>query len=115
MRGDTQRLPAAMVATLYRVAEEAIANAVSHAQAQHIDLRLTREPGRVRLEVVDDGRGFVPADDAPRGGLGLFVMQERAALLDGCVRVESAPGRGTRVAAEFPLAPTSNASHPEAA
>jgi signal transduction histidine kinase len=114
--GDTAGLAPPVAATLYRVAEEAVDNAVSHGEARNVLVRLAVESTRVRLEVTDDGRGFaLPARTEQRPGTGLFVMQERAALLDGCVRVESTPGRGTRISAELPLAQTSNASHPEAA
>jgi signal transduction histidine kinase len=102
--GDAARVPPDAAATLYRVAEEALANARLHAAAGRVRLRLAVEPRAARLTVADDGRGFAPPPPGTRGpGLGLFVMHERAALLDGHVRVESAPGGGTQVFAELPL------------
>jgi signal transduction histidine kinase len=105
VEGDAALVPPEAAATLYRVAEEALANARLHAAAARVRLRLAVEPHAARLTVDDDGRGFAPPPPGTRApGLGLFVMHERAALLDGRVRVESAPGSGTRVVAELPLA-----------
>jgi signal transduction histidine kinase len=81
-----------------------------------VGLRLVVGPSSAALEVADDGRGFSPgAGGARSAGLGLFIMQERAALLDGRVRVDSRPGEGTCIVAEFPLRRTSDGSPPEAA
>ena len=114
--GDAHRIAPALASTLYRVAEEALANAASHAHAAHVALRLAVGPSSAALEVADDGRGFSPgAGGARSAGLGLFIMQERAALLDGRVRVDSRPGEGTCIVAEFPLRRTDDASPPEAA
>jgi signal transduction histidine kinase len=70
---------------------------------------VTRREGRVILLVEDDGCGFdvAAARRSPRRAdhLGLVGMEERAALLGGTVRVESAPGKGTTVLAELPLEP----------
>lgn len=80
---------------LYRVAQEAIANAVQHSNARSVIVRVVREQGRVVLTVSDDGEGFV-YETAPRG-LGLEGMRERALLADGELSIESRPGAGTRV------------------
>jgi two-component system, NarL family, sensor histidine kinase UhpB len=80
---------------LYRVAQEALANAARHAGAESIVVRLTRQNGRVELTVSDDGSGF--AFDEAGGGLGLEGMRERAMLVGGDLAIESRPGVGTRV------------------
>ena len=86
---------------ILRIAQEALSNAVRHAHADHIRLRLAGEDGRVVLEVRDDGAGFDP--DAPEvrsRRLGLTSMEERAQRLGGRLTVASSPGRGTTVRLE---------------
>lgn len=100
--GDDGDLPPRVAVGLYRVAQEALANAERHAEAGRIELSLTIGPGRATLSVADDGRGYDPGQTPP-GHFGLIGMAERARLLGGELRVESAPGAGTRVTAEVPL------------
>ncbi|HEU4700671.1 MAG TPA: sensor histidine kinase [Gemmatimonadales bacterium] len=95
--------PAAAL-SLYRVAQEALRNVVKHAAASEATVRLVRNGGGAVLEVVDAGRGFDPARDGERRGLGLTSMTERLRLVRGTLRVVSAPGRGTRTTAWVPLA-----------
>jgi len=86
---------------ILRIAQEALSNAVRHAHADHIRLRLADEDGRVVLEVRDDGAGFDP--DAPEvrsRRLGLTSMEERAQRLGGHLTVASALGGGTTVRLE---------------
>lgn len=83
----------------FRIAQEALTNALRHARAQRVDLTLALRGGRLELDVRDDGRGFA-ADAA--AGLGLVTMRERAEQLGGELRIESAPGGGTRVRATVP-------------
>jgi signal transduction histidine kinase len=86
-----------------RVAQEALQNAVRHASASRIDVRLARADGRIVLEVSDDGAGFDPAEPALRARrLGLTSMEERAQRLGGRLEIRSAPGAGTRVRLEAP-------------
>jgi two-component system NarL family sensor kinase len=87
---------------LFRVAQEAIANAVRHARPRRIVLRLHVGADRVTLSVADDGQGFDP-EHVPAGRFGLVGMRERVRLLGGSVRLCSAPGEGTRVEVEVPL------------
>jgi len=91
---------------LYRIAQEAISNAVRHAEPSRVEVRIECLEGIVGLSVDDDGRGF-DLEDVSSGrerGLGLFGMQERAAYVGGSVVVESRHGGGTRVRAEIPTA-----------
>lgn len=93
--------PAAEVAA-YRIVQEGVTNALRHAAAQAIRVTLTREDDTLTARVEDDGQGFDPARRPP--GAGLSGMRERAELLGGALRVESAPGRGVTVTATLPCA-----------
>ncbi|HEU0316663.1 MAG TPA: GAF domain-containing sensor histidine kinase, partial [Solirubrobacteraceae bacterium] len=88
-----------------RVAQEALQNALRHAAADRIEVRLAAAtPGRLVLEVTDDGAGFDPDDPAPRARhLGLTSMHERARRLGGALEIRSTPGSGTAVRLVIPL------------
>ena len=85
----------------YRIAQEALHNAVKHAQATALDLTLTTAPESVTLTVADNGAGFDPSADFP-GHLGLRSMRERMARLGGELTITSAPGEGVTVRATLP-------------
>ena len=85
----------------YRIAQEALHNAVKHAQASALDLTLATAPESVTLTVVDNGAGFDPSADFP-GHLGLRSMRERMARLGGDLTITSAPGAGATVRATLP-------------
>jgi signal transduction histidine kinase len=89
---------------LFRIAQEAVNNAVKHARAKRVRIALSAGGATVRLTVVDDGVGFDPARDIRAGGLGLTSMRERASALGGRIRIETSPGAGTRVEVTVPLA-----------
>lgn len=86
---------------VFRLVQEALTNALRHAQPRHIGVRLTGSNARLHIAVDDDGCGFDP--EARRPGLGLSGMAERMALLDGRFALSSRPGGGTRVSADVPL------------
>jgi signal transduction histidine kinase len=86
---------------LYRIAQEAIANAAKHARAGEVTLRLYAREPNVVLEIVDDGQGFTASDDF-RGRLGIRSMRERAEGVGGRLDIITAPRRGTVVRAEVP-------------
>ena len=91
---------------LYRVAQEALRNTVTHASAQTVRIWISADADSATLEVVDDGKGFdVASAEARRPGMGLFAIRERTSLVDGSVEVHSVIGRGTRVTATVPLTP----------
>jgi signal transduction histidine kinase len=97
------RLPNAVEITLYRVAQEAITNIVSHAQATRASVVILHQPGEVTLVIEDNGRGFDPKTGGTAGGhLGLAGMRERVALLGGTIEIESAPGEGTTIQVRVP-------------
>lgn len=104
--GDAADLPPTAAPVLYRVAQEALGNALRHAAPTSVGITLRVDPDSATLEVVDDGRGFDVAEaEARRPGMGLFSMRERVSLVDGHLDVSSAPGAGTRVLATIPLTP----------
>ena len=104
---DDGGLPAAVEVGLYRIAREALTNVARHARATKVRLRLAQEQGRVRMRIEDDGTGFDP-NGVPPGRFGLLGMSERARLLGGSLRVESAPGEGTVVQVDVPVRATAD-------
>ena len=95
-------------AVVFYIAEEAVNNARKHAQAERIWVRLKMlREGMSLLEVEDDGVGFdvnvVGAAYENRGSLGMINLRERTDLVNGVLRIDSAPGRGTRVQVVIPL------------
>jgi two-component system, NarL family, sensor kinase len=100
---DPGEVPEAVATALFRVAQEALGNIEQHARAEHVSLALRRGDGRLRFEVVDDGRGF-DADAlmrSPRAGLGMTHMRERIESLGGRFELGSSTA-GTLLAAVFP-------------
>jgi two-component system sensor histidine kinase UhpB len=90
--------------TCFRIAQEAITNALRHANATRIDVDLARENGSLRLRVRDNGRGFdAESAQAQTAGLGLIGIKERAALVDAQAKVVSSPNKGTTVEVSLPL------------
>ncbi|MBI3926866.1 MAG: sensor histidine kinase [Armatimonadetes bacterium] len=102
---STGRLAPPTELALYRIAQEALANVAKHSGARQVEVRLDQRDGVVLLLVEDDGRGFDVAATlgSKDRGVGLFGMQERVGLLEGRLRIESEPGRGTRVQVEVPV------------
>jgi signal transduction histidine kinase len=100
--GDAQS-SAPTDAEVLRIAQEALQNALRHADAERIGVDLDADNGHLRLAVTDDGAGFDPADPALRARrLGLTSMEERARALGGRLTIDSHPGRGTTVTLEVP-------------
>jgi nitrate/nitrite-specific signal transduction histidine kinase len=81
---------------LYYIAQEALNNIMKHADARSVTVYLKKRRTSVALEVVDDGHGFDP-ELIGKGGMGLKIMQERVAKLDGKLKIASVPGRGTTI------------------
>jgi PAS domain S-box-containing protein len=86
----------------YRIAQEAVQNALKHASAAAIDIELRTDDSDVRLSVTDDGRGL-PADLSAHPGLGMRTMRFRAIAIGGTLMVESLLGGGTAVRCAAPL------------
>jgi signal transduction histidine kinase len=104
--------------SVFRVAQEAMNNAVQHGEARHIQVQLRCPDPAVELEVRDDGSGFTPPDDwhalAEQDHYGLLGMRERAEAVDGQLDVESTPGDGTRVRLRGAAAPSATEAPPVA-
>jgi signal transduction histidine kinase len=93
VEGDPTPLLPVQANALYRIAEEALTNVARHADARHVSVHLSYADG-VTLTVQDDGEGFDPQAIEP-GRYGLIGIHERATLVDGVVKIESAPDKGT--------------------
>jgi two-component system CheB/CheR fusion protein len=108
-------VPDQAVAThLFRIAQEAVSNAVRHAKkVRGITLELKAEPGRRVLIVSNDGSGFAPATPPAKGrGMGLRIMQSRAGMIGGTLAIEPGAAGGTRVTVFVPNpAPLQKKSH----
>ncbi len=85
-----------VAAHLFRIAQEALNNAVKHSKATELEVELKARRGGLVLSVRDNGSGF-PAVDAPERGMGLNIMRYRARILGGELAIEHLGGRGTRV------------------
>jgi signal transduction histidine kinase len=85
----------------FRIAQEALTNALRHTDSEEVTLRLAVEDGQLLLEVGDEGRGFDPDG---KHGLGMLTMRERAQQAGGTLQITSDPARGSCVRARFPFA-----------
>ncbi|NJN95058.1 MAG: GAF domain-containing protein [Anaerolineales bacterium] len=85
---------------LYRIAQEALNNALKHAQARRISIYLNLDPQKITLEIADDGQGFDPVKVRDHGGLGLQGMAERVNQLGACLTLSSQPGQGAKIKVE---------------
>ncbi|WJY98516.1 Sensor histidine kinase LiaS [Corynebacterium fournieri] len=105
--GDAVPLPMRVEAGLLRIAQGAVSNVVNHAEATAARITLTYAPDEVRLDVVDNGRGFDVDAQALKpsglGHLGLDAMRSRAAELGGRLDIESAPGGPTALSVAVPV------------
>ncbi|HYV96473.1 MAG TPA: MEDS domain-containing protein [Gemmatimonadaceae bacterium] len=105
--GKPRALPPQAEDTIFRVGQEAVLNAVKHAEARRVTVRLVYEPRSATLTVTDDGKGF-KVDPAPRtysGRWGLLGMRERSERIGAALTVRSTPSRGTIVSLKVPIAP----------
>ncbi len=109
--GELRRYDPQTELAAYRIAQQALNNAVTHSGAQNIDVFVVSEPDGLTLSVSDDGSGFAfpeKADVLTRNGhYGLVGMKERAARLGGTLEIRTARGEGTRVIAHLPSQPSS--------
>ena len=105
--GLKERLPPEVETAFYRMIQESLTNTAKHARAEHVWVTLMEDGLLLRATIRDDGRGFDASGMMRRHwqerGLGLAGMQERAALLDGAVEIESEPGAGTLITVTIPL------------
>lgn len=106
---DEEDIPRHMALPIFRIAQEALSNALQHAGSDHIEIRLDRRSDALVLEVVDDGRGFdvrSAKTQASNGrSLGLLRLEECAEMMGGSLSIRSKPGGGTSVTGRFPVGP----------
>lgn len=104
---DLELLDKSVQTMLFNITQEAVNNAMKHAQAAHIWIRLSRANSHVNLVIEDDGRGFdldlVRNSYDERGSFGLVNIEERARLVNGTAELRSTPGKGTTIRVSVPL------------
>lgn len=96
-------LPEEIGTALFRIFQETLTNAARHAQATHVQGRLSLSDGWVTLEIRDNGMGITAEQQRKTKSFGLLGMKERANILGGSCTVHGAPGQGTRVEVKLPL------------
>ncbi|HVY41221.1 MAG TPA: sensor histidine kinase [Polyangia bacterium] len=102
---DSPRLSPALEIACFRIVQESLTNALRHASATQIRVRVVRSAAAISLTISDDGRGFDPATLAAlsAGHLGIVAMQERVRARGGSFAIASTPGAGTRVQVDLPV------------
>jgi PAS domain S-box-containing protein len=88
--------------TVFRIVQESLTNITRHAQAKHVRIALTQQPDHYLLEVSDDGVGFDPHAKKHKS-FGLMGIEERTLMLGGELKIETSPGKGTRIISRIPL------------
>jgi len=96
-----QRLPLETEQALYRITQESLANVARHSHASQVSINLSYTDETVEMLINDNGCGF-NLDQKP-AGVGLRTMQERATMIGGSIKIESAPGDGTRIQVCAPI------------
>ncbi len=99
---DSVRLADYVETNIYRIVQEALTNAVRHAQASNVDVIVENRAGKVVVMVEDDGVGFDTAEIRKSGHLGLLGIQERTQMIAGSLQIESVAGGGTTIVVEVP-------------
>ncbi|MBI5033925.1 MAG: sensor histidine kinase [Chloroflexi bacterium] len=99
----TERLPATVELSIFRIVQEALENIRHHSQASHAQVEFSFQDGYLTVLIVDNGKGFAPTSLAPGRRWGLVMMQDRAELLEGNLQIFSEPGNGVRVIFTAPL------------
>jgi PAS domain S-box-containing protein len=110
-----EAIPSDIALCLFRITEESLTNVAKHSQVKAARVAIDGTPDGIRLRVEDAGVGFDRGTAPSRPGLGFISMRERLRVLRGTVRVDTAPGRGTRVEAWVPAASVEIARHPDRA
>ena len=97
-------MPDDTATALFRVAQEALTNAITHGHAKRVDVSITASKQTIRMTVRDDGRGFDLLEQRPaRAHMGLRVMKEMMASAGGAFRIDSGPRKGTTVRVSLPF------------
>jgi two-component system sensor histidine kinase UhpB len=100
-RGVPPEIDQNIALCIFRVAQEALGNAVKHSNADHVWIDLTGRPSSVALTIADDGKGF-DVDSLPNAGLGLMSMTERVESVGGVLEIQATPASGTRLTVTVP-------------
>lgn len=107
LRGDVRRLPQEVEVSAFRIVQEALANAVKHSGASHVELGMDFRPAALVISVSDNGKGFEfhdqPGSLGTAGQMGLVGMFERAELIGASLDLRSEPGHGTSLSVQIPL------------
>lgn len=103
IRGIPVGIPSGVALGAFRIAQEAIRNAIQHGNARVVSVVVDRSPTELVVSVRDDGVGFGDLGRRSTAGLGLHSMRERAQLLRGCLEIRSTVGVGTEVTARVPV------------
>lgn len=98
---DLGDYPIEVQQSAYRIAQEALANVVDHAQAQKVWVLLKRDHNQIRMNIRDDGGGFDPGSSASENHYGLLGMRERAGMIGGNLSVDSQVGKGTQISFSY--------------
>jgi signal transduction histidine kinase len=107
LEDDLPALPPEVENSIYRIVQEGLNNMVKHSRCRRGRVRMWVDDDRLKLSIRDDGRGFDPeVSMQPAGSFGLLGIQERADFLKGDLKIETAPGRGTRIYLSMPLETT---------
>jgi len=114
VNGEMDELSQSSALALFRIGQEAMNNAVQHAEANQIAVDLQRSDDTITIEVRDDGQGFVPPDDwhekAEEESYGLLSMKERADAIGATINFDTAPGAGTHIRVSYLLSSESSLS-----
>lgn len=112
---ENRRLPAAVELQLYRIVQESLSNALKHAEATAVAVKVEFGDQHVQIAVEDDGRGFDVARPPLRadGALGLSSIRERARSIGADLSMDSGPGRGTTLHVRLPLPPSNGRADEE--
>jgi signal transduction histidine kinase len=100
--GDADAVPAGVALTAFRIVQEALTNVLKHAGPARADVRIACDPGVIRIEVQDDGRGAAAPRDEAVNHLGLIGMRERVTPYGGDLDVGPRTGGGWRVGGTLP-------------
>lgn len=95
--------PVSTSVCFYRIAQEALNNAVKHADSEVIEVQLKKIEDQLVMTIQDDGKGFDPESSDEKPGLGLLSMRERVRLEQGTIQLDARPGKGTRVEVKVPI------------
>ena len=109
---DFEEIPKEMSLCLYRIAQEALWNAVKYSSSDRIYVQLTSDSEFVYLEIKDNGVGFDLNAKSPKKGLGLASMRERVRLVGGTIKLQASPGAGVSIAVIVPVPETDTLNIP---